>query len=350
MQESHLPFLRCPVSRTSLQLHIISKTKSPFGSAAGEIISEGILFAAADWFFPVIGGIPRLTVEAFHDYADFFRLYLPDYLPRRQQLEQKYPGLIAYVKRKNRKTRKTFSREWSLFNYQEDRTWEATREEMLNVFLKETDESADSLKGKMIFDAGCGNGLLDQLIAGKGAITVAMDLSNSIERAYQQNTQPGVFFIQGDVQFPPLDFCLFDIVHSSGVLHHTNNSELSFSCLEPCARSGGKLSVWLYHPRKNFLHNLFNRIRSITSKLPSGLQYFLLRSTFLPISYVIKRLKGNRQNKREMMIALLDWFSPEFRREHTPDEAAGWFAKRGYTSVKVTTTGLFGFSIIGRKG
>jgi hypothetical protein len=67
------------------------------------------------------------------------------------------------------------------------------------------------------------------------------------------------------------------------------------------------------------------------------------------VSWLVKRLKGNRQNKREMMIALLDWFSPEFRWEHSHDEAAGWFFKRGYQSVKVTTTNTFGFNIIGVK-
>jgi len=88
-------------------------------------ITEAILFADEDWFFPVTGGIPRLTVEAFLDYEDFFRRHLPDYATRRQQLELKYPGLIAYVKKKNKKTRETFSHEWSLYNYGEDRTWNA---------------------------------------------------------------------------------------------------------------------------------------------------------------------------------------------------------------------------------
>jgi hypothetical protein len=78
-------------------------------------------------------------------------------------------------------------------------------------------------------------------------------------------------------------------------------------------------------------------------------QYYLLLCTLFPVSWVVKRLKGNKQNKREMMIALLDWFSPEFRWEHDPDEAAGWYSKRGYGSVRVTTVNLFGFNIIGIK-
>jgi hypothetical protein len=38
--------------------------------------------------------------------------------------------------------------------------------------------------------------------------------------------------------------------------------------------------------------------------------------TIFPIAFFVKRLKGNKQNSREMMIDILDWLSPEFRWEH----------------------------------
>lgn len=345
-----LPFLRCPVTRSPLTLEVIH-----YGDHSPDDprrpIHEGILFAAEDWFFPVIEGIPRLTVEAFLDYENFFHSHLPDYRARRHRLMEKYPGLIAYARKKNKRTKDSFTLEWSLYDYHKDRTWEAGRKEMLLRFLDETDEGRDAigLKGKLIFDAGCGNGLLDTLIAQQGAIVFAMDLSDSIERAYRQNTHPDAWYLQGDVQFPPVDASLFDIVHCSGVLHHTRSTELSFHCLETCVRPGGKLSVWLYHPRKSFLHQVFNNIRLVTSRLSARQLYLLLLLTAFPISYLWKRAKGNRQNRREMMIGLMDWLGPEFRREHTPDEAASWYAKKSYRAVKITTSDLFGFNITGIK-
>ena len=176
-----------------------------------------------------------------------------------------------------------------------------------------------------------------------------MDFSNSIEKAYLRNQFSHVHFIQGDVQFPPVAFNYFDIVHCSGVLIHTNNTELSFSCIEPVVKKGGKLSVWLYHRRKDFIHNLFNKIRRVTSKLPLKLQYYLYLITIFPVSFIIKRLKGNKENSGEMMVAILDWFSPEFRWEHDHEEAAAWFYKRDYTAVKITTDEVFGFNITGEK-
>src|SRR6185503_10995881 len=260
-----------------------------------------------------------------------------------------YPELIKQAVKKNSRTKKSFELEWGLFNYDEDKTWELKGEELLVRFLKETDETKESLKGKLIFDAGCGNGQLNQYIARCGATVVGMDLSKSVERANANNKEVNAFFLQGDVQFPPLRFENFDIVHSSGVLICTNNSELTFSKIEPCVRKQGKLSVWLYHPRKNFIHNTFNFLRRFTSRLPIKFQYYLYLFTLFPVSYIIKKIKGNKQNAREMMIAIMDWFSPEFRLEHTHEEASSWFSKRNYKEVKITTTDTFGFNIIGKK-
>jgi hypothetical protein len=50
-----------------------------------------------------------------------------------------------------------------------------------------------------------------------------------------------------------------------------------------------------------------------------------------------------------MMIDIMDWFSPEFRREHEAAEAVTWFYKRNYESVKITTLSTFGFNITGVK-
>jgi SAM-dependent methyltransferase/uncharacterized protein YbaR (Trm112 family) len=349
MHAELLTLLRCPVTRTPLQLEVISRGKKIFNGIEEEIIIEGLLFADQDWFYPIINGIPRLIIEAFLDYEYFLSRHLPDYAIRKTDLEKKYRGLIKYVVNKNSRTKKSFTQEWNVFNFKTDKTWGMHADGMLTRFLKEINETPDALKQKLIFDAGCGNGLLNQLVAKKGARILGMDFSLSIERAFQENNEHNAWFIQGDVQYPPLDFRCFDIVHSSGVLICTNNTELSFSCLEPCVKAGGKLSVWLYHPRKDLIHNLFNILRRFTSRLPLKIQYYLYKITLFPVSLIVKRLKGNKQNSREIMIDILDWFSPEFRWEHEHDEAASWFYKRNYELVKVTTTDLFGFNITGIK-
>ena len=162
----------------------------------------------------------------FLDYEEFLKRNLSDYDKRKEHLLKNYPELIQQAVKKNRKTKKSFEMEWGIFNYEEDKTWELKGEDLLARFLKETDETKESLREKLIFDAGCGNGQLNQYIARCGAIVVGMDLSKSVERAIVNNKEENAFFLQGDVQFPPLQFEKFDIVHSSGVLICTNNSEL----------------------------------------------------------------------------------------------------------------------------
>ena len=349
MQESLIDLLRCPVTRSKLRIDVIKKKKKELDGQLADIIDEAILYADADWFYPVIKGIPRLTVEAVIDYETFMKQTMPDFINKRDALFVRYGTFINGVKKKNIRTKKSFTKQWKVFNPEKDKTWNADDKGMLERFFKEISENADTLEDKFIFDAGCGNGLLNSLLARQGINNIAMDFSNSIENAYENNRYAKVHFIQGDVQYPPIVFNYFDIVHSSGVLHHTNNTELSFSCLTPVVKTGGKFSVWLYQPRQDFIHNFFNAIRKVTSRFPLSFQYYFYMLTIFPASYIIKRIKGNKQNYREMIIDILDWFTPEFRWEHNHEEVATWYYKRQFTDIQVTTNHFFGFNIIGIK-
>ena len=110
-------------------------------------------------------------------------------------------------------------------------------------------------------DVGCGNGVLSAAIAELGAVSIAMDLSESVVRAHEQAKGSGVHFVQADLQVPPFPVQSFDVVYSWGVIHHTNNTELSFSCLHELANRGGLLFVWIYQHLDNRLENMFFGLR-----------------------------------------------------------------------------------------
>jgi 2-polyprenyl-3-methyl-5-hydroxy-6-metoxy-1,4-benzoquinol methylase len=348
MTLDYLEFLRCPITRSRLELKVISNTTKIYNNKEVSIIETGIL-SAGDFIYPIIGGIPRLIVEAIEDYQSFLQQNVPNFETIRNNIWEKHGGLLKYIIKKNKRSKQSFTKEWSLFNYSEDEVWNLGGDKLLGRFLAETAETEASLSGKWVLDAGCGTGLLNQHIGACGAKVVSMDFSLSIERAFQQNKEANTMFIQGDVQFPPVALSHFDIVHSSGVIICTNNSEMSFSCLETCVKPGGKISVWLYKPVKGVIHNTFNVIREYTSKLPLSVQYYLYAFTLLPASYVVKRAKGNKENVREMMVYIMDWFSPQYRWEHAKDESKAWFTKRNYNDIVVTTEDSFGYNIIGKK-
>jgi SAM-dependent methyltransferase len=103
-----------------------------------------------------------------------------------------------------------------------------------------------------------------------------------IENACVNNKNVNSHFIQGDLQNPPFQLEMFDIVYSTGVIHHTNNTELSFSCISPLVKPKGRLYVWLYKPEKDLRHRLIVKIRKVTNKLPIWLQYILYLTFLVP--------------------------------------------------------------------
>jgi 2-polyprenyl-3-methyl-5-hydroxy-6-metoxy-1,4-benzoquinol methylase/uncharacterized protein YbaR (Trm112 family) len=349
MVETLLDILRCPVTKSKLTIDVIKLVKKDLGGIETSIIQEAVLYAEKDWFYPVIDGIPRLIVEAVCDYEDFFIKNVHDFDTLKNTLFSKNGLLINAVVKKNKRTKESFAKEWSIFDITKDKTWDAGEAEMLDRFLNETGETLATLSDKLILDAGCGNGLLNLLLAKNGVGNIAMDFSDCIVKVNEANIYSNLHFIQGDIQYPPFADNYFDLVQCSGVLIHTNNTKFSFSCITKLVKQNGKLSVWLYHTRDNFIHNMINRIRNVTSKLPLKFQYYLYRVTIFPACYLVKKIKGNRQNSREMMIDILDWFTPQFRWEHTTDEVTTWFLKDNFSNIKVTTTSAFGFNMIGVK-
>ncbi len=344
----HLQYYCCPITQEKLELIILKKSIKTLDGIEVEIIEEGILTSGI-CFYPIIKGIPRLIIEAIYDYRNFLKVHVENFVKKEKLFFDIHKKTIDEAVKKNKRTKESFKLEWKFFNYDEDKTWNAAPEKMLERFLEETAETKFNLSNKLILDVGCGNGLLDGLIAKENATVIAFDFSLSIEKAFEQNTHSKVILVQADVQHPPFKKNIFDIVHASGILIHTNNTELSFNCLTPLVKLSGKLSCWLYHPRKDFIHNTFNFIRKYSSKLPLKFQIILYAVFLFPISFILKKLKGNKQNWREMMVDILDWMTTEFRWEHTSEEVTNWFLNNNFNQVKVTTKELFGFNIIGKR-
>lgn len=348
MQIDDLKYYCCPITQQNLSIKIIKTTKKVYNNVEKEIVEEGILESGI-CFYPIIKGIPRLIVEAVYDYEIFLNEHLNDFEERKNKLLKEFKIVIDKANKKNYKSKKSFEQEWKFFNYEKDSTWNANPTEMFDRFLLETNETKEQLSNKIILDVGCGNGLLNNLIANCKATIIGFDFSLSIENAFERNTNKNAIFVQADVQFPPFKNSVFDIVHASGILIHTNNTAYSFSCIVPLVKPLGKLSIWVYHPRKNFIHNTFNFIRKLIKPFPFFIQFFFCAIFIFPTSFIIKKIKGNQQNWREMMIDILDWMTPEFRWEHSHDEVISWFEKFGFSKIKITTNEVFGFNTIGIK-
>ena len=109
--------------------------------------------------------------------------------------------------------------------------------------------SEDKLRGKSFLNIGCGGGYEGLLFSGFGANYVGIDFSFNaahfttrlIEKAGQRGTT-----YQAEAEYLPFKNDSFDFVYSSGVLHHTPNTQETLMEVYRVLRPGGEAIIGLY--------------------------------------------------------------------------------------------------------
>ncbi|MEO6837573.1 MAG: class I SAM-dependent methyltransferase [Ginsengibacter sp.] len=334
-----------------MKFKLISEFKKSYSGNDENEINEGILFSKCGFVFPIINGIPRMLIESIYDYDYFLKKHLLEYDEYKDRMEKEFPGLLNYCRQKNKKSKISFGLEWSFLNKEKnDKIWHEDLSDLPKVFELETGENLSYFNDKVIIDVGSGHGLMTSTIAQFSKYAIGVEMTNAVENAFKINKNKNAFYVQGDLQFLPFNELTFDVLYSSGVIHHTNNTELSLSLIESTLKHGGKICVWLYHPQKNLIHNLSLTLRKITSRLPVRITLIFLVISIFPFSFLIKKIKNkNPPNYREEIIDLLDGFTPQFRFEIPHDMAKAWLIIRNYNNIKITSSNQYGFSIAGEK-
>src|SRR6218665_3425965 len=352
MQHELLPFLKCPLTKTDLCFQMISDFHKDYNGIVAKEIKEGLLFSQTGFVFPIIDGIPRLLIESVYDYADFLKQHIEEYDALVATLENSYGGVLRYCIQKNKKTKQSFELEWSFLKRDKnDHVWHDAQKNFSEIFLSETGINELSFfNDKKVIDIGCGHGLMTSEIAAMAKTSVGVEISKAVEHAYRANKRINAWYIQADLQFLPFADAVFDVLYSSGVIHHTNNTELSLSLIEPVLKPGGNICLWLYHPQLGKGHRLILWGWRFFKKLPLKLSFYLLMIFVFPVTFLWKKIKNKRKiNYREEIIDLLDQFTPEFRFEIPHDRAMLWLIRRKFNSVLITSTNQFGFSVVGEK-
>jgi len=351
MQYGLLKYLRCPLSKKSLKFELIEEFTREYQENSVLEVRSGILFSELGFVFPIIDGIPRMLLESIYDYSVFLKKHLSNYDYVKENLERKYGHILKDCSNKNQKTKKSFEFEWSFLDVnKKDKIWRNDISELVKVLENETGDQFRDFNNKIILDAGCGHGAVTSALGEKAALVIGVELSRAVDMAYKNNICMNAMYVQADLQFLPFEDSQFDLLYCSGVIHHTRDTELSFFFIESMVKSGGKICLWLYHPQKDYLHNLFLLLRSITKRLPLYWSFVLLCVFVFPFSFLIKKIKRkSSHNFREEMIELLDQFTPQYRFEIHHEIAISWLMRKKYTDIDITTQDKFGFSIIGLK-
>jgi len=355
MKKELLRILRCPGCKGELKL-------KGYDSEKDEIVA-GLLSCSCGEKFPIYRGVPRMLLSARHgvtpgflrDYNAALRVDAPDFFSRHNAWSA---------------DDFSFSAQWENYQYS-DETWEVKLADRVKFFYRYLKAEPEALAHSLVLDAGCGNGTLSAAIAGSGLEVVAMDFSNSVERAHQYRARfakesvDRLHYIQADLQRPPFSDGTFEVIYSDGVLHHTPDTKASFEALAPLVKSPGKFFVWLY--RKDL--SLYYRIKASIILVVRTLVRRLPRKVALGLCYAgaaillttirLLRLLGISGERKIIPLSLkatnlMDTFTPQFKHEHTPAEVRPWFLEQGFTGIEETTIyefrlGDFGFGMLGIK-
>jgi SAM-dependent methyltransferase len=225
-----------------------------------------------------------------------------------------------------------------------------TADDRLEKFFIETQTQPHELRGKIILDAGCGNGQLTKVIAGTGAYAVGIDRHDRLPTS-DKNVQ----FVQADFDNPPFVKNSFDIIIANGSIHHTKNTFRSFQSLGELVKQNGKLYVWVYKKQTGFngiLLKCLDVSRFFISRSPAKLQRFFVNvftSFFFGLSRIRKGENSGR-SKEEIRINIYDAFTPRYRYYHSTDEVENWFRQCGFEQIAVThSNNRYGFGMVGTK-
>lgn len=350
-----LDFLRCPECGARLELISLATETD-----AAEI-SEGLLHCApesAHWF-PIVRGIPRMLPDSIEEHWPEIEPRIPSSVPEALRPLIEARGRLASHKEYDRRTRANFSEEWENHDLG-GKTWGMELDDRVQwFFLDPVRIPAEELRGKVMLDAGCGNGSQSVAYTKLGLEVVAIDLSSGLEhgyafrRIYAGAVAGKVHFIQGDLQRPPLAPASVDLIHSAGVLHHTPDTRRTFRALRPLLRPGGTFYMWLYK-YEPVVTPVVNTLRTMTTKIPSSA--FARVAQFMSVPFqgfcAAANFLGVRTYpptaRREAALALMDIFGAPYAHYHSLEEVKEWYDAEGFEEMWLASDGRRGFGVCGR--
>jgi 2-polyprenyl-3-methyl-5-hydroxy-6-metoxy-1,4-benzoquinol methylase len=164
---------------------------------------------------------------------------------------------------------------------------------------------------KLVLECGCGTGQMSHFLSLNNNHVLGIDLSTaSLRLAVDhkiRNSLPRVGFVQMNIFELAIKDALFDVVLSSGVLHHTKDARRAFASIVKKVKPGGIVVIGLY--------NWFARV-------PTWVRSKLIGLLGPKVDYVVR----NRiRDQRKAEIWIKDQYYNPHETWHSIDEVMDWF-------------------------
>jgi SAM-dependent methyltransferase len=182
-----------------------------------------------------------------------------------------------------------------------------------------------------VVEIGCGTGQMSLFLATADRIILGADLTRaSLELgagAAQRYDLRGVRFVETDLRSPGLREGAFDVVYSSGVLHHTPDPRAAFRAMAKLAKPGGIVVLGLYNAYARFPH----RLRRLVGRA-TGFR-------MIPFDPVLRARNAEPERRKA-------WFRDQYlhpeEHRHTIAEVQGWFRENGIEYLRTYPNALIG--------
>jgi SAM-dependent methyltransferase/uncharacterized protein YbaR (Trm112 family) len=343
MKNQILKYLCCPSCKEHLNLSIYEVEQEEIISGVLKCIRS----ECGSWY-PVIRGIPRLfsfdlRAELTNNFQSRFRnQLLLDGINLSSETHQKpYSRRFSMNDLQGLKllTMKNFGFEWLQYGRfgWDDSIFNIEREKQ--VFIRKSLFSPEDFQGKLVLDAGCGNGRYSFWAAEFGGEVIGIELGNGVESAFRNTRMNNVHIVQGDLFSLPFRENIFDIIFSIGVLMHTGNPKQVMKSLIDHLAIGGKLAVHVYG-KGNPLYELNDRLlRYLTTKM-SILSLASFTKMMAYVALVLYKIRVLRFVNSLIRLenhphCIFDWYSAPIATHHTESEAVSWFTEFDLEIVRV---------------
>src|SRR5438874_12753566 len=166
-----------------------------------------------------------------------------------------------------------------------------------------------------VLEIGCGTGQMSLYLARADRVVIGADLTRaSLTLAAAAARRFGldqVQFIETDLHYPGMRAGAFDVVYSSGVLHHTPDPSAAFARIVRLARPGGMIVLGVY----NAFARIPLRARRFVARL-SGYRY-------IPCDPVLRDRQSEPARRKAWV---QDQYQHPEEHRHTLAEVQSWFA------------------------